>query len=206
MKFAAVVFDIGGVLEHNPRTGWEAGWAARLGLDAGELVNRLRPIWSQGDVGALTLAEIERQTAAVLELDPPGLRGLMDDHWAEYLGTLNEALARYFVQLRPRFRTGILSNSFVGAREREQLAYGFAEMCDAVIYSHEEGIKKPDRRVYEVACARLRVAPTEAIFLDDLQVCVDGARRAGMTAIRFVDNEQAMAELERRFAAAERRP
>jgi putative hydrolase of the HAD superfamily len=37
--------------------------------------------------------------------------------WEEYLGTLNSELAIYFASLRPRVRTGILSNSF-GRRAR----------------------------------------------------------------------------------------
>jgi epoxide hydrolase-like predicted phosphatase len=192
----AVIFDIGGVLELNPRTGWEQRWATRLGLDVTRLLDRIQPIWRQGDIGALDLTEVEHQTAAELMLDEPTLRALMDDLWAEYLGTLNEPLADYFAGLRPRYRTGILSNSFVGAREREQAAYGFEDMCDVVVYSHEEGLKKPDRRFYEIACARLRVQPAEAIFLDDVPACVDGAGRAGMTAIRFRNNDQAIGELE----------
>ncbi len=53
-------------------------------------------------------------------------------------------MASYFAALRPRYRTAILSDSFVGARKREQRAYGFADMCDKVAYSHEEGVGKPD--------------------------------------------------------------
>ncbi|MEX2626162.1 MAG: hypothetical protein WD225_04725, partial [Ilumatobacteraceae bacterium] len=48
----------------------------------------------------------------------------MDDLWAEYLGTPNTELIDYFTGLGGRVRTGILSNSFVGAREREQERYG----------------------------------------------------------------------------------
>jgi putative hydrolase of the HAD superfamily len=189
----AVVFDIGGVLEINPRTGWEERWSARLGLDVPKL---LEPLWQGGDVGAVTLEEVERETARSLGLDSATLRQFMDDVWEEYVGRLNEELARYFAALRPRFRTGIVSNSFVGAREREQRLYGFEDMCDVVVYSHEEGMKKPDRRIYEIACRRLGVAPREAVFLDDTPECVEGARRAGMHAIHFVSNAHAIAELE----------
>jgi hypothetical protein len=35
-------------------------------------------------------------------------------------------------------------NSFVGAREREQALYGFKDMCDVIVYSHEVGWLKPD--------------------------------------------------------------
>ncbi len=199
MGFKAVIFDIGGVLEITPRTGWQQHWATRLGLDQASFDSRLEPIWRMGDIGALSLAEVERRTAEALRLDGPTLRALMDDHWTEYLGTLNDGIARYFARLRPQYRTGILSNSFVGAREREQAAYGFEDMCDVVVYSHEEGVKKPDSRIYEIVCRRLDVAPCESIFLDDVRACVEGARRVGMTAIAFGDNEQAVGALERQL-------
>jgi beta-phosphoglucomutase-like phosphatase (HAD superfamily) len=59
-------------------------------------------------------------------------------------------------------------NSFVGAREREQALYGFKDMCDVIVYSHEVGWLKPDPRVYRVACERLGCAPDEAVLLDDV--------------------------------------
>jgi putative hydrolase of the HAD superfamily len=189
----AVVFDIGGVLEINPRTHWAERWSARLGLDVAGL---LEPVWRRGDVGAVTLEEVERETARLLGLDAGALREFMDDVWEEYVGRLNVELARYFAALRPRYRTGIVSNSFVGAREREQRLYGFEDMCDVVVYSHEEGMKKPDPRIYEIVCRRLGVSPRETVFLDDTPSCVEGARRAGMHAIQFVSNAPAIAELE----------
>ncbi len=187
------MFDIGGVLEDNPRTGWVQRWSARLGLD---VEARLEGLWRGGEVGTTSLEEVERETARLLDLDPPQLRGFMDDLWEEYVGRLNEDMARYFAALRPRYRTGILSNSFVGAREREQRLYGFEDMCDVVVYSHEEGMKKPDRRIYELVCRRLGAAPHETVFLDDTPECVEGAARAGLHAIRFVSSAQAIPELD----------
>jgi epoxide hydrolase-like predicted phosphatase len=119
----------------------------------------------------------------------------MDDAWTEYVGTLNEELADWFAGLRPRYRTGILSNSFVGAREREQKLYGFEDMCDVLMYSHEVGWAKPDARIYHAVCQQLGVAPAEAVLLDDLPANVDGARAVGMRAVTYVDTAQAIAEL-----------
>jgi epoxide hydrolase-like predicted phosphatase len=201
MTIRAVIFDVGGVLEVNPRTGWRERWAAELGLDPTEVERRLDPVWDPGATGVATLQAIERQTAEVLGLDETRLRALMNDAWREYLGTLNEELADYFSALRPRYKTGILSNSFVGARERERAAYGFEEMCDLVVYSHEEGWLKPDPRFYRLACARLGVSPRETVFLDNLQTNVDAARAVGMAAVRFDDNVQARAELEIHLSA-----
>jgi epoxide hydrolase-like predicted phosphatase len=195
----AVVFDIGGVLEVNPATGWLERWAARLDLTPTDLGERLDRLWRGGDVGAVTLAEIERATAADLDLSESALADLMNDVWTDYVGSLNRPLTEFARSLRPRFKTGILSNSFVGAREREQDAYGFEDMFDTIVYSHEVGHRKPDPAIYAIACERLAVEPDEVLFVDDVQANVDGARAVGMDAITFVDTEQAIAALRARL-------
>lgn len=200
MPVAAVVFDIGGVLEVNPRTGWQTRWAERLRLPRREFEERLDSTWSAGAIGALSLEEVESRTAEALDLEEGRVRELMSDVWAEYLGALNRELADYFASLRPRVKTGILSNSFVGAREREQAAYGFADMCDVLVYSHEVGCMKPDARIYRLVCERLGVDPEEAVLLDDVQVNVDGACAVGMRAVRYASTSQAIADLETHIA------
>jgi len=192
----AVVFDIGGVLELTPATGWEQRWADELELRLGEFERRLGRLWQPGELGHESLEAIERETARAFELDEDQLARLTAEIWAEYLGTLNVVLADYFAGLRPRYRTGILSNSLVGAREREQAAYGFEDICDVIVYSHEEGIAKPDPRFYELICARLGCEARRTVFLDDRQLCVDGAKAAGLQAIMFLSNEQAIGSLD----------
>jgi epoxide hydrolase-like predicted phosphatase len=192
----AVIFDIGGVLEHTPRTGWQQRWLAETALTPAEFAALLEPIFQAGSIGTITLEEVELRIAAALELDGDALREFMNDLWTEYVGYLNEPIVRYFTALRPRYRTGILSNSFVGAREREQQLYGFEDMCDEVVYSHEEGLMKPAPAIYQIACDRLGVSPERAVLLDDTQANVDGALAVGMRAIRFLDTDQAIRELD----------
>ena len=111
-------------------------------------------------------------------------------------GTANTDLIEYARRLRPRYRTGILSNSFVGAREREQAAYGFEDLVDEIIYSHECGMSKPDPGIYALACERLRAGPAQMVFLDDSRPCVEGARQAGIHAVLYQDNSQAVSDIE----------
>lgn len=98
--------------------------------------------------------------------------------------------------------TGILSNSFVGAREREQDAYGFEDLVDEIVYSHEVGMSKPDPRIYELTCTRLGVRPDEMVFLDDVETCVAGAREAGIRAVLYRGNAQAVAEIDALLAGS----
>jgi epoxide hydrolase-like predicted phosphatase len=196
MQVRAVVFDIGGVLEDTPATGLVERWEAALRLGRGELNERLGGVWRAGEIGAISEAEVRASVALRLQLDQAQAEAFMHDIWTEYLGTLNTELASYFGGLRPRYRTALLSNSFVGAREREQERYGFGDITDLIVYSHEVGMAKPDARIYQLTCERLGVRPEQVVFLDDRADFVDGALETGMRAILYEDNDQAFGDLE----------
>jgi epoxide hydrolase-like predicted phosphatase len=196
MAIRAIVFDIGGVLEITPSLGVTEKWESALRLEPGELNERLSSVWQGGSIGTLSEEEVHRGIGDNLGLSEAQVNAFMEEMWTEYLGTLNVELAEYFRGLRPRYRTAILSNSFVGARTREQERYRFEEMTDVIIYSHEVGMSKPDRRIYELTCERLGVQPEEMIFVDDVAPIVDAAREMGIQAILFKDNAQAIADIE----------
>jgi epoxide hydrolase-like predicted phosphatase len=196
MPIEAVIFDIGGVLEFNPSTGWPERWAGRLGIALDEFEHLVTSAQASGEIGTQSLTDIEDRTAKALEIDQSTIAELMEDMWTEYVGTLNRELVDYFMRLRPRYKTGMLSDSFVGAREREQAAHALQDMCDVIVYSHEEGYVKPDARMYRIVCDRLEVEPGAAVLLDDVQANVDGAISAGMLAVAYSSNDQAIAELD----------
>jgi len=196
MAIRAVVFDIGGVLEITPDVGVTRLWERRLGLPAGELGARLPDVWAGGSIGTITEDGVHQAIKDRLGLDEHQLSAFMADLWREYLGTANTELIEYARRLRPRYRTGIVSNSFVGAREREQAAYGFEDLVDEIVYSHEAGMLKPDPRIYALVWARLGVHPWETVFLDDDAERCAGARQAGLRAVQYQDNAQAIEEIE----------
>jgi HAD superfamily hydrolase (TIGR01509 family) len=189
----AVVFDIGGVLEICPATGWAAAWGNRLGLPAGEISRRCADVWAAGSVGEITEPEVHEQVAQLLSLDPQQLEAFMADLWQEYVGTPNEDLIAYVRTLRGRCRLSILSNSFVGAREREQHVL---TLVDDVVYSHETGVNKPDPRAFAAACAGLRSRPEDCLLVDDHPPNIAAARAFGMQAVHFTGNTSAMVAVE----------
>ena len=68
---------------------------------------------------------------------------------------------------------------------------------DVFVESAIEGVRKPDPRIYEIACERLGVTPSEVIFLDDLGPNLKPAKAMGMRTIKVDEPEPAIAELER---------
>jgi epoxide hydrolase-like predicted phosphatase len=196
MSIRAVIFDIGGVLEITPPTGWVEAWETGLNLQPGAIERQLGDVWRAGAIGSITEADLERSVQLRLGLDQAQVAAFLDDLWTEYLGTLNVELTAYFGSLRPKYRTAIISNSFIGAREKEQQCYQFDTLCDFIVYSHEVGIEKPARRIFELTCERLEMQPTEVVFLDDFEPHVAAARELGMVAIHFHNTVQAIAEIE----------
>jgi len=80
-------------------------------------------------------------------------------------------------------RLGVLSNapsnlpSFL-----DQL--GLSPLLDFCVVSALEGVRKPDRRIFEVALSRAGVAPVEALHVGDMYLeDVLGARAAGINAL-----------------------
>ncbi len=195
MAIKAIVFDIGGVLEITPDMGMTEKWEERLHLKPGELDERMELLWRDGSLGRCTLEDVVRGLRERIGMDRAQVDDFLHDLWTEYLGQPDTELIDYFRSLRPRYQTALLSNSFVGAREKEQERYQFEELVDLIIYSHEVGLAKPDRRIFALTCERLGVQPAETIFLDDVELSVAAAREYGIHAILFKDTAQAIADI-----------
>ena len=64
------------------------------------------------------------------------------------------------------------------------------------INSCKEGVAKPERRIFEIACERLGVEPEECVFIDDSEVNVEGAKSLGMAGIVYKDFDVFYKELD----------
>jgi HAD superfamily hydrolase (TIGR01549 family) len=109
----------------------------------------------------------------------------------------NEELVQYSQSLRPEHKVAMLSNlghdsavKFFSVEERSKL-------FDATIISGEVGMIKPHPEIYEYACGQLGVDTSDAVFVDDAETNCEGAREAGLQAIRYESFSQAKADLQR---------
>jgi len=84
-----------------------------------------------------------------------------------------------------------LSNTNELHWSRQSDALRLAELFPTRFLSHELGLIKPDREIYEHVVDQLDVAASSLLFLDDNQLNVDAAREAGWQAVRVQGPEQA---------------
>ena len=194
------MFDIGGVLERVGAPDFMDAWRQRLGLDVADFEAAIATVDPDGSAatGGLDERQMRRRYADALGLLPDQADCFMADMWVWYCGDLDEPLVDYVRSLRPRLKTGILSNSADGARREEERRYRFTDLVDDVVYSHEVGLAKPDPAIFELACRRLGVRPREVVFVDDLPNNIEAAARCGLQAVlheRTADTIATMARL-----------
>jgi HAD superfamily hydrolase (TIGR01509 family) len=195
----AVVFDIGSVLEVIDDSVFPAPFEQRHGLAPGALLG-VPDLPGDAGIGEMTETEVRAHWQRHLALSDAHADELLADYWTWYCGTLDHELFDWFAAQRPRRKAGILSNSGPGAREAERV-WGFEDVTDDIVYSHEVGLRKPDPAIYALAAERLGVAPYEVVFLDDVAVNVEAAREAGWHAVLHVDTARSIRELEAVIAA-----
>lgn len=81
--------------------------------------------------------------------------------------------------------------------------FDLGALADVVVISSEVGVRKPSRRIYQIACERLGVAPEECVLIDDLEHNLAGAARIGIRGLHHVDSAATVAELGELFGIAE---
>jgi putative hydrolase of the HAD superfamily len=195
----AVVLDIGSVLEIIDESVFPEPFERRHGLEPGAVGAAIRRLPEHPGTSGISEEKVRRHWQLALDLDDSQTDELMADYWSWYVGTLDQELYDWFAAQRASRKTGILSNSGPGAREAER-CWGFEEITDDIVYSHEVGLMKPDPRIYALSAERLGVLPSEVVFLDDVEGHVAAAREAGWHAVVHRSTPESIREVERIIA------
>lgn len=183
---STIIFDIGGVLVQTHDLAPRRKWEQRLGL----------PDWGLSDlvfnndvsraafIGASDALAVWALIGAQFGLSASERAEIAADFWAG--DGLNAEWIAAIPSLKPRYKLGILSNGWRDMRERDKSRFDMS-VFDAVVYSCEEGMRKPTLEIYQRALRRLGVSdPATALFIDDFAENVAAAREAGLQAVQYV--------------------
>ena len=181
----AVIFDWGGVLMRTTDLSPRLYWDQELGLAPGTVESIVHGIsaWKQAQRGQITLEAYWQQVGNELKIPPSRLMELREDF---YRGDqLDTDLIELIKEIRAdEVRVGLLSNNSLDLIDvLDEL--GIARLFDAIVISAQIGIMKPDKRAYKAILDALDAEPSRSIFIDDFVQNVEGARRIGMSAVRF---------------------
>ncbi len=93
-------------------------------------------------------------------------------------------------------RTCLLSNSWGDDAYPRDV---FDDMYNAVVISAEVGMRKPEERIFLHAADLLGLAPSECVFIDDMEANVQVAEATGMVGVLHAQPEVTVARLAELF-------
>ncbi|HEY8768962.1 MAG TPA: HAD family phosphatase [Thermoleophilaceae bacterium] len=199
----ALVCDFGGVLTSPIEEGFHAYEKAsgvtleQLGMAMARAMEEHgeHPLFAL-ERGEISEEEFGQRLAAQLDsgFDAKRLRDL----YFEQLRP-NRPMIDFVAELRERgLRTALCTNN---VREWEphwrSMLPELDDVFEVVVDSGFVGTRKPERRIYELTMERLGdgLRFEDCLFVDDLEHNCEAARQLGMSAVRFQDAQQAIAEI-----------
>ncbi len=202
----AVLLDFGGVITSSPFESFnrfeEDNGLPRDFIRSINSTNHENNAWAQLESSLISVADFDIKFAEESRNLGYEIRG------AQVLALLSGELRPEMVTalkiIKQRMKIGCITNnvkagegaSMAQNAERATRMNAVFDLFDTVIESSKTGIRKPDPRIYQIACEQVCVAPENAVFLDDLGINLKPARALGMSTIKVLNSTQALDDLE----------
>lgn len=212
-EIKAVLFDFGGVFTDSPFTAFDA-----MGVELGAKPGQVHDImfgsyandgdhpWHQLERGEISLEQARTDIMTLgqqdhgIALDIYQLFGKMPRD-----GGLRHQLVERVAGLKQDgYTTAIITNNVKEFSDGWRSLLPVDELFDLVVDSCMEGVRKPNREIFDITLQRLGdLAPEHTIFLDDLEANVHSASALGMQTVHVSDNiDHAIAELDQLLKVA----
>lgn len=205
--FKAVLWDFGGVITTSPFEAFNRFESENdLPVDFIRSINATDPetnAWAQLESSEITTEEFDEKFAREAAALGHEIRG--QQVLALLSGSLRPEMVNALKLIKAKMKIGCITNNVKNTGTRPGMASNLEKanqvanvmaLFDTVIESSKAGIRKPNPRIYEIACESMDIDPKEAVFLDDLGINLKPARALGMTTIKVLSAEQALTELE----------
>ena len=200
LPIRAVLWDFGGVILSSPFEAF-AKYEMENSLPVGLIrsINAANPdsnAWAQFERSDVSFSEF----CALFEAEAKELGHTVEARRIMALlhGEIRPQMVEALRKLKAAgYLIACLTNNVQTGDERDRTDVNeVMAMFDHVTQSRNAGVRKPERKFYEMACEAIAIEPTEAVFLDDLGINLKPAAALGMRTIKVGDPDVAVAELE----------
>lgn len=183
----AIIFDLGRVLVNIDNTFLVETFFR--GFDADDLQELGRrtmsdPAMVEFNTGRMPPEEFYRRMCDTyhLELDYDTFK----EYWCKIFIPMDD-MEHLVGSIGPDITVGLLSDTDPLHWNHVKTTWPWIGAIDNPTLSYKVGVMKPDKKIFSAAAANVQTGPQQCLFIDDLQTNVDGARAAGMQAVRFVN-------------------
>ncbi|MDF2942352.1 MAG: HAD-superfamily hydrolase subfamily variant 3 [Herbinix sp.] len=192
-----VVLDIGNVLaqfrwkEYLEKCGYDENVIQKIGN-----ATVRSEYWKEWDRGAQEDDELISKCCALEPSVEKEIKALFND--VEQLVREYDYSVEFIKKLKENgYQVYLLSNYGRTHFQRDQRNFRFMKYVDGAIISSQVQYIKPEPEIYEALINRYHINPSEAVFLDDLQDNLEGAKPFGFHTILVRSYEQMIEDLKK---------
>jgi 2-haloacid dehalogenase len=192
----AVVFDLGGVLiDWNPRHLYR-----QLFDDKEAMEDFLATICTLEWHVAHDLGQSTAESCAALALEHPEHASMIRawaDRSEDMIGGAIDEVVEILAELRAAgVPCYVLSNMETETFPLRLERFDFLHWFDGHVISGQEGLVKPDPKIFRRMLRRFDLQPSRTLFIDDSATNVEAAKEIGINAVRFESPAQLRVHLE----------
>ncbi len=181
MMIRAIIFDYNGVLTtRGTFTDLIVEYCQQMGKDSEGLATIVTSRWKEARIGKVEASLLWKDIAGYLGYNEIKLR----EEWIERFPVRLDMLdkIKYY---KNSHKIGLLTNEVRDWMEPAIEMYGLQDCFDVIVTSYEEGVAKPDARIFEIMLKRLKVQAQDCVYIDDQLKNTTAATGLGFKTILF---------------------
>src|SRR3989344_6534256 len=198
-RIKAILIDVGGVLALGEGSKWKKGKfipsgvhlnvAKKLKISIDQYLDSIDSTYVSAITGKLPKQKIIEILSKNFGIDSKKLKKFYLNSYKKNFKQNKELFNKLFKLKKQGYKVAVLSDQWFLSKEAlmpEKLYKNF----DEVIVSCDVGIRKPDKKIYQLTIKRLKVSPKEILFIDNQKWNILPAKKLGMNTILFKSNKQ----------------
>jgi len=198
----AVVLDIGGVILRTEDRSGRLALEEKYGLPTGgaDALVFNSQVAKDSTVGLIGQHQVWDYVSEQLSLTHEELDEFQHKFW---LGDqIDKELINFLIDLHQDFKTALLSNAWVGARDTfaKQFQLIEGETADRFLISSELGVAKPNERIYQILAETLNVQFNRILFVDDFIENINAANQLGIQTIHYQPGIDLISQIKKRLS------
>ena len=203
----AIIFDVGGVfaLSKNPTTikinnnrnhnfGVHEYIAKKLRIPLDQWFDSIDSVYADAFEGRVS----EEKTLSIIsrnvKTNPYKLKKIILKAYKKNFNQ-NKQLYRFAFKLKKQgYKIAILSDQWWISKDAV-IKPKYVKKFNVAIISCDVGLRKPNQEIYKIALKKLKLKPSECLFIDNQSWNITPAKKLGMKTILFKTNKQLFKQL-----------
>ncbi len=202
----AIVFDVGGVFQLGRFSLFPFGrhrsvsvhkfMARRFHISLDQWFDSIDTAYARAIEGKISKREALSIMSKDLETSPVYLENLFVKAYRKYYKRNNLLFDTAFNLRKKGYKIAILSDQWPVSSEALILPEDSRKFNTSIV-SCDVGMRKPNPSIYKLVLRKLKIRPSNSIFIDNQKWNVTSAKKLGMKTILFKNNKQTIKDLKK---------